>query len=567
MKRLFYLAILSLLSAAGFYAGSPSGDKPVYVYLYARVTDHVNLDVSEDRLRRILPMIERYRKAHPEQHVSATILFSGSVSQAFADRNSQTHIVDFVQDFVQRGVIEPGYDGTDEPTYKRRPLIDLPKTKTAEERWLARRTAAEAFLTEARDPLTGAPEPGKAGGLKKMQEVFGQAACITGLTLAVPDPAAGMMAEVGVDAETVHELRRHNTSAIMFGLLDSNPVHAPEYHEWSAAFSKDLSPAPDTPPELFWQDNILRSSESSDVDNRLFRASGGAEAFKKVTEKLDRTRIRIIHAELANPRNHLADSFKLSALAFAYAHPDQPALASNARRTTAEVDAAYAKEEAFLKFLADDYFPANPGDRFVSSADLKHMAGPGTGYSVPIAALRSELADVVKTWGSGTTPPKYMRVDGHYLSLADMFLVMTDALAELNRTGQLPPSVRVTAVYGPTETTREKEPGQGEVSVASVARACAGLTARLHDSAWSPNPKNSIPFRVVVDGIDLNAAQFLRLMAEALVNPSPEAKLQVKVTEMFWGRNAIFYRTRSTRDLGATWTYKPAVLEIAAVAK
>src|ERR1700722_16721363 len=181
VKRLFYLAILSLLSAAGFYAGSPSGDKPVYVYLYARVTDHVNLDVSEDRLRRILPMIERYRKAPPEQHVSATILFSGSVSQAFADRNSQTHIVDFVQDFVQRGVIEPGYDGTDEPTYKRRPLIDLPKTKTAEERWLARRTAAEAFLTEARDPLTGAAEPGKAGGLKKMQEVFGQAACITGL--------------------------------------------------------------------------------------------------------------------------------------------------------------------------------------------------------------------------------------------------------------------------------------------------------------------------------------------------------------------------------------------------
>jgi len=566
VKRFFYSAILGLLSAAGFYAGSPGGERPVYVYLYARVTDHVNLDVSEDRLRRILPMIERYRKMHPEEHVSATILFSGSVSQAFAERNSQTHILDFVQDFVRRGVIEPGYDGSDEPTYKNRPLIDLAKTKTAEERWLTRRATAEAFLTEARDPLTGMPQPGKTGGLKKMQEVFGQAACITGLTLALPVPdISGPMAEVGVDAETVHELVRYNTSAIMFGVLDGNPVHAPLYQHWSAGLSEDLSPAPDTPPELYWQENVLRSSESSGLDNRLFRASGGAEAFQKVTGKLDRSKIRIIHVELANPRNYLAESFRQSPVAFAYAHPDHPALPPEARRASADVDAAYAKEEALLKFLADDYFPANRGGRFVSSADLDHMAGPSTGFSVPVVALRSELGDMLKTWGSGTTPPKYLRVDGHYLSLADLFQVMTDALAELNRTAKLPQFVRVTAVYGPVETSTDKGPGQGEVTVGSVAHVCAGLTARLHDTAWSPNPKNSIPFHVVVDGIDLNSAQFLRLMAEALANPSPEAKLRVKETEMFWGRNATFYRTRSLRDEGATWTYKPAVVEVAAV--
>jgi hypothetical protein len=372
------------------------------------------------------------------------------------------------------------------------------------------------------------------------------------------------MVEVGVDAETVHELGRYNTGAIMFGVLDRNPIHLSVYRQWYTGFSKDMSPAPDTPPELYWQENVLRSSESSGLDNRLFRASGGAEAFQKVAEKLDRSKIRIIHAELANPRNYLAESFKQTPLAFAYDHPDQPALPPEARLAAAGVDAAYAKEEAFLKLLTDDYFPANPGDRFVSSADLKHMAGPSTGYSVPMDTLRSELAGVVKTWGSGTTPPKYLRVDGHYLSLADLFQVMTDALAELNRTDKLPQSVRVTAVYGPAETSTDQGPGQGEVTVGSVARVCAGLTARLHDTAWSPNPKNSIPFHVAVDGIDLNAAQFLRLMAEALVNPSPDAKLQVKATEMFWGRNATFYRARSLRDEGATWTYKPAVLEVAA---
>jgi hypothetical protein len=39
-----------------------------------------------------------------------------------AERNSQTHIPDFVRDFIHRGIIEPGCDGTDEATYERPPL-------------------------------------------------------------------------------------------------------------------------------------------------------------------------------------------------------------------------------------------------------------------------------------------------------------------------------------------------------------------------------------------------------------------------------------------------------------
>ena len=146
MKRISILLIAFLLLAPGLGAGS-NPSQPVYIYLYARITDHVNLDLTEDRLRHILPMVERYRKAHPDAHVSATILFSGAVSDALAERNSQTHILDFARDFIHRGIIEPGYDGTDEPTYKRRPFVELVKTKTAEDRWLARGGTAEKLLT------------------------------------------------------------------------------------------------------------------------------------------------------------------------------------------------------------------------------------------------------------------------------------------------------------------------------------------------------------------------------------------------------------------------------------
>jgi hypothetical protein len=113
--------------------------QPVYFYLYSRVTDHVNMDITEARLRRLLPMIGQYRKENPQANVSATILFTGAVSQALADRNKKTHIKDFVLKYKKMGIIEIGYDGTDEPTYDHRPMIDESiEQKPYQERWLER---------------------------------------------------------------------------------------------------------------------------------------------------------------------------------------------------------------------------------------------------------------------------------------------------------------------------------------------------------------------------------------------------------------------------------------------
>ena len=557
MKKLFVVLFVFIGAAACGQAAEPAPkQQPVFVYLYARITDHVNLDLSEDRLRRLLPMIERYRKEHPAAHVSATVLFSGAISEALAQRNGKTHIVDFVQDYIHRGVVEPGYDSTDEPTYKHRPASDFSKTKTAEERWALRVSTAERMLTESRDPLTGAPRSGEEGGLKRMQAVFGPAACITGTALYAPDPALGVMPELGPDSETVHVLRRLDPSALLFGISDTDPLHSPIYRQWSASFSKEMSPDPETSPELYWQDNRLRSSESSEADLRLFHASDGPYALQKVLSKLDRSKIRILHVELAGQRNYIQPAFTDSPLKFAYEHPAAPTLPAAARRPADDVDAAYALEEGALKSLAADFFPANAGSRFVSSAALLKMAGPSTGYRVTLEGLRAAL----KAWGAVPAPPMYFHVDGRYLSLADMFQAMADVLADFDRHGKFPESVQVVPVFGPTETTRTARQSSGEVSMASVAHACTGLAARLHDDAWAPVPKNSIPFHVTVDGTEMNSAQFLRLMADAIAAPSPESKLPVKKTDMFWGPDAIYYRSRSVRDEGASWTFKPALL-------
>jgi hypothetical protein len=542
--------------------------EPAQFYLMASITDHVNMGITEDRLRRILPMLDRYRKAHPKSAITATILFSGAVSQALLDRNPQTHILDFVKDYVRRGVIEVGYDGTDEPTYKNRPMIEF-KVDSPEARWLARASAAERFLTEARDPVTGDPQPGKTGGLNKMQEVFGEATCITGVMLGVPG-MANTIPDFGSDSETVHQISRYNTQGIMFGVPEENLLHSANYRRWAEVFSKDWSAHPLSPPELFWQDGVLRTSESSGRDNQLYRASNGAAAFSYVLKMLDRNRVRVIHIELGSERNYLKKAFTgdfvYPPTRYAYAHTDHPQLPAEALLDKSVVDAAFAREDELIDWLVDDYMPEHHRTGFVSNASLKAMTQPAWGYDLPVKALRAALEKSLKNWGDSPAPPKYLNVqvgeNDHYLSLAEMFQVMVDALAEQSRTGNLPQTVRVAEVHGPLEVVSDMTPVLGEVTARSVAQVSAGLVAKLHDTTWSPVPNNVVPTRVKVDGLDLNPAQFLRLMAEALLAPSLDSTLTAKTVHMFSSPNILGMRTRSARDMGVGWTYKPAPLSL-----
>jgi hypothetical protein len=594
MKRILLSIASAVLLAVPALLAFDAGKEPIYIYLYARVTDHVNLDITEDRLRRLLPMLEKYRKAHAEAHVAATVLFSGAVSEALAERNSQTHIVDFVRDYIRRGVLEAGYDGTDEPTYQHRPVLDFSNAQTPEARWLVRQATDEKFLTEARDPLTGTPEPGKAGGMKKMREVFGDPACITGMTMPmdvqstgphtsaatpgeeVPDPhfkmpltkrvppRTGLTPEVGGDSELIQLLRRDKLKAIMLGIPDTNPGFIPGFSTGKEAFGKFMSPTSETVPELYWQDDVLRSSESSGTV-RLVHAFDGPDAMKTAVGKADRSRVHIIHVELSSEQNYLQPAFikgaEYPALKYAYNHPDSPKLQADALLPAAAVDASNAKEDALLKWLMEDFFPTDAGSRVVSSADLMQMVVPSTGFSISVAALRSGLADYLKMAGTNTILPPNFQADGHYLSLANMFQVLTDALAEFSRTGKLPQSVKVVQVYGPVRLLSGHGPNAGEVSAKSIISVCAQIDAGLHDESPGEFPKNAIPVSLKVDGIDMNPAQFLRLMALALADPSSDAKIPVRMLYTFTGSLISFPRSSNISDAGFGWTLKPAPLE------
>jgi len=587
MKNIYRLSLVlaSLIGSAmaaqappALAAGQAPAAQPVYFYLYSKITDHVNMDVTEARLRRLLPMIEQYRKENPQAHVSATIFFTGAVSQALADQNKKTHITDFVLKYKKMGVIEIGYDGTDEPTYDHRPMIDESlEQKPYQERWLERASEDEKLLIEARDPLTGEPRPGAVGGLKAMQEVFGPAACISGasvgekmnrplLNLEHPDRTIPYttMAEMG-DWELVPVLRRYNTEAILFGLSAANRDYLPGYGGSVAEIGRIVSPEPDTAPELFWADNVLRFSEAGGGGSRLVLLNGGLDAIKNATAKLDRSRIHIFHVELDNENDYLTSDFTKGkmftpALAYAYAHPDKPQVPADARLSPADVDATHAKEDAALKWLITEYVPTSTGNRFVSNSGLRRMTPASFGFTVSTDDLRAALKKTLAHLQASVYLPPYFQVGSRYLSVAETFQVTTDELAEMSRTGKLPESVRVDRIYGPLGMPIGHGPNIGDVNASSIIKICADLDAGLHDDTGYPMPKNTIPPMFTVDGIRMNAAQFLRLMAQAIVDPSPEGTLHVRMVYMTTGTAMVFPKARNMEDVGATWTFKPAPL-------
>ncbi len=249
---------------------------------------------------------------------------------------------------------------------------------------------------------------------------------------------------------------------------------------------------------------------------------------------LDRDKFHVIQVELGAPGAYLRPEFVKTApnapLKYAYDHPESPKLPADDLLAPADVTAAWSREDGLLGWLSGEYFPANPGSRAVNSADLKRMAGASTGYAVSTASLQAQLVELMNKWHHDTFTPSYLKVDDRYLSLAEWFQVMTDELAEFHRTGKLPQSVKVVKVRGPVYLSSGHGPNDGEVKLEDLAALCADIAGPLHDDSSNEIPKNAIPSVLTINGTKVNAAQALRLMAQALIDVTPQKVIPIKMT-------------------------------------
>jgi hypothetical protein len=552
------LIAVAVLACAPALGGAPDDPRPVYVQLVSSYEDHVNHELAEQRLARTLPLLARLRRDFPQAHVSCLYQLTGLTATALQERRSNGSY-DAVLRAVREGSIEIGYDGLEEPTFLARPRPDFRLATNAEERWTERNRAIGWFLTEGKQRVTGEPDATNSGGVKRVIEVFGAPVSVWGASL-----------ELGGDAELVHQLRRLGVEALLPGTpaRDSYPARNLHGFRGNAAMLGALaSPERDTAPEVFWFDHALRVSDLTVEGTGLVNAHKGPDAVRGVISKLDRARPHVIRVRLGEAGLYAKTGFGrrnyLTPLEYAFDNPKDERLPPDAVLTPEEIDAGYAREEAVLRWLVEEFFPENPGSRFVSAADLRAMAGPGEGFTVSGVELTRAVSEFVKRWDElGSDPPPYARAGGRYLSLADVFGLLAGALEGRQRTGAVPREIRVLRVLGPLEIGEDGEQPRQPVAVGAVAKAAAELLPRLADDAWRPIPSNIVPSRIAIAGVTVSAAQFLRLMADALLAPAPDTMLPVRPVSAMSSLGMAIPRSRPLRDCGGTWTAKPAVLDV-----
>jgi hypothetical protein len=137
-----------------------------------------------------------------------------------------------------------------------------------------------------------------------------------------------MIPEIG-DWEVVPVLQRYNTSAVMFGLPEANPGKIPGFRGSVWGVGQMMSPVPESSPELYWSQGILHTSEMSDpkTNARTVHGYEGADALRELIGPINRSRIHVLHMELASEQDYFKPDFAKTSttpsLAYAYAHPGQ----------------------------------------------------------------------------------------------------------------------------------------------------------------------------------------------------------------------------------------------------
>jgi hypothetical protein len=246
-----------------------------------------------------------------------------------------------------------------------------------------------------------------------------------------------------------------------------------------------------------------------------------------------------------------------------YYHPDNPRIPVSMKPLAqqGDIERAYKRDEATLSWLLDEFFPANPGSRFVSIHELAKWTQPDNSEvsAEQIKALASDLDARFREMPMEV--PSFARSGDTYFSLAESFGLFSTALAGMGETAALPKQVKLTHPYGPIEIP---EDNMG-VTVASftvrdVMRAAAQIAPKMRSSEWKLVPDNAVPYTFQVGNVSLNAGQFLRAMAQACLDPTPDKILKTNAILMYSRAAFMYPKNIPLSFLSSGWTFKPAVL-------
>jgi hypothetical protein len=551
LKRalVFLLGFTTLVTAA---SAADAPKQPILILLYSRYYDHSHPHPLSERLFRTFRLLDQLRAQYPKQSITPLLQFSGAVSQILAEQDPTQHEVQQLRDAAKKGLIDIGYTGEEEPSYLYRPRADLIMADTEEKRWTAFEEAAEHFLNDFKDPVTGKPVDGLTGGLKHMQEVLGEASYISGLSV----PVSG-------DSATIHALRKLNQTAVLTGVPVADLRRNIEGYGRSAELvAKTLSPDAATSPEVWWENGRLRISDVSLTDNKPHSTDEPPKALGEAFAKLDRTRPRVIKLEMATYTRYLAKrtdgTVKYDPMEWLYFHPDEPVMPMTLKALVdqGQVEDGYQNEEAVMKWLIEDFLPKNPGSRFISVHELKAMTQDTLHTEVTSDELGAAASDIVTRFKSLPMQcPDFAKAGDRYFSIAEAFGLLANALA-----GTKP--VRSAQMYGPLVIPNAMGPAAGTLSAAAVVEAAARIAPRLQSDSWKLVPDDAVPNEIQVGELKVVPVQFLKLMAEAYLDPSRDHMIKLNSIAPLSSLTYNYPKNGLLLDQGNTWTLKPAPLRL-----
>ncbi|MCX6901589.1 MAG: hypothetical protein NT105_23160 [Verrucomicrobia bacterium] len=542
---------------------------PVYVYLFAHYEDHINLDLSEWRIKEVMHILSDAHRAHPDR-VAAVGEFYGADSEIFQQRNKESGIVDLIRRAVGEGWYDVGYHGAHEPIYVTTQRATRNLTGKS---WKEISAASRSFYTAHRDLKTGEQDVSHKGGVALMQEVFGPATVISGA--AGPTDPPGLLALNDLTGCRVH-----------FGFTDHGPaMFNKDYIPAVLEIRKLVSPTPETSPDVFWfMGCLITSSHPVTRDVGVISSVLPPDQVTAKFQRLDRTRVAVPHMMYGAKFIYA----RASPTEYAYGGDRNPAPFRATRESRGDdfrlpaellVPEAERKQkiENFrqnLDWLLTKYFPANAGSRCVGNRLLLDLTVPYTGDSISAADLDRAIAGLLRDWTE--RPPNFASTGTRYLTLAQTFKLLATALKSHAERGSLPATSQTDLTYGPIGTWPEVVQGvETDVDAQAVITAASQIIfGPEHQRGDVQPPANRVPLNVTAGGKTMHAAQFLRLMAEtyqALREGKPPGILRVRSSNILPPLSPLWKRThRVYEDTPAAysylqlWTVKPAQFKEAA---
>jgi hypothetical protein len=528
--------------------------RPVYAYAYSGYDDPFNDHVSSERYEALLWMMSVLAEENPEVTPTVDVLFSGGDLRE-PGPNKASVISDMGTVVGGEGYISLGYTAFHEPTYDTSPLYDAGFGAMD---WDERILALDRLLSKARDPLTGEDLPTGTGGLRRFID-----------DLVRPTSVAG----VGGDGSQLHALDRYDRDALVLGIEDGpstlgTMVGDPMLGTLVSMLSED----PSTPYGVYWQGGRLHLA-LDEAGTPPVMAQDGWEQLEDYMDALDRRRVNVVPVSVMGTGTYcnasavvLGDQVR-SPTEWAYSHPGSPQLPSEATYTRDERLAFHGDTCATLSRLATEVLPGSAG-RFLSPTDVGRMVDPGSGITVSAAELATAADDLMVRRNTLRFPDwvgiswGYCRGDYQYFSLADMYGLLVQALAAYGEDGTLPTTVDLVDVFGPREEASPSQP-YNRVLLNSVVAEAGRQVEDITDATWRVDPQSVVPTTSSPGGVELNAMEFLLLMAAAYIilfeGDAPANPLLNLFPTVQWPVTHLVLEAEGrTTDTGDSWTLKPA---------